>query len=101
MRPFQNRLITSALWGQSPQAEPVADRRVEPVDEAVPDRTYGGTPLDQCLYGSLHGWHCATGDFPTTLRLLLEAGERPDRRSSRVARDDVDEVLRTQLAGDA
>lgn len=66
----------------------------------VPDRTYGGTPLDQCLYGSLHGWHRATGDFPTTVRLLLEAGERLDPTRLPVGRDDVDEVLRMQLVGD-
>ena len=24
----------------------------------VPDRSYGGTPLDNCLYGAFHGWSC-------------------------------------------
>jgi Ankyrin repeat len=66
----------------------------------VPDASYGGTPLGQSLYGSLHGWHCHTGDFATTVRLLLEAGERPDPSQVPIGRDDVDEVLRRQLSRD-
>jgi Ankyrin repeat len=64
----------------------------------VPDPSYGGTPLRQSLYGSLHGWHCHTGDFATTVRLLIEAGERPDPAQVPIGRDDVDDVLRAQLA---
>ena len=64
----------------------------------VPDPTYGGTPLGQCLYGSLHGWERDRGDFATTVRLLLEAGERPDAADLPVGRDDVDEVLREYFA---
>ena len=60
----------------------------------VPDPTYGGTPLGQCLYGSLHGWERETGDFATTVRLLLDAGERPDLTVVPTGRDDVDAVLR-------
>jgi hypothetical protein len=64
----------------------------------VPDPTYGGTPLGQCLYGSLHGWERTTGDFATTVRLLLEAGERPDPATLPTGRDDVDAVLRGHFA---
>jgi hypothetical protein len=64
----------------------------------VPDPTYGGTPLGQCLYGSLHGWERERGDFATTVRLLLEAGERPDPADLPIGRDDVDEVLREYFA---
>ena len=64
----------------------------------VPDPTYGGTPLGQCLYGSLHGWQREKGDFATTVRMLLEAGERVDPRHVPIGRDDVDEVLRAHLA---
>ncbi len=60
----------------------------------VPDPTYGGPPLGQCLYGSLHGWECKRGDFATTARLLLEAGERLDPKWVPIGRDDVDAVLR-------
>lgn len=63
----------------------------------VPDPTYGGPPLGQALYGSLHGWHRDTGDFATTVRLLLEAGERPDPAGLPLGRDDVDAVLRAHL----
>lgn len=62
----------------------------------VPDVTYGGTPLDQCVYGSLQGWS-RTGDFPATARLLLEAGERPDPSDLPTGRDDLDDVLREYL----
>ena len=64
----------------------------------VPDPTYGGTPLGQCLYGSLHGWERDAGDFATTVRLLLDAGERPDPADLPTGRDDVDAVLRAYLA---
>jgi hypothetical protein len=64
----------------------------------VPDPTYGGTPMGQCLYGSLHGWRRHTGDFATTVRLLLDAGERPDPTVVPIGRDDVDAVLREHFA---
>jgi hypothetical protein len=63
----------------------------------VPDPTYEGTPLGQALYGSLHGWERDTGDFATTARLLLDAGERPDPADLPIGRDDVDVVLRAHL----
>jgi hypothetical protein len=65
---------------------------------AVPDPTYGGTPLGQCLYGSLHGWQRDSGDFVTTVRLLLEVGERPDPAHLPIGRDDIDTLLRDYLA---
>jgi Ankyrin repeats (3 copies) len=58
------------------------------------DPTYGGTPIGQCLYGSLHGWQCRTGDFAAAVQLLLDAGEKPDRGWYPTGRDDVDAVLR-------
>ncbi|HEV8347100.1 MAG TPA: ankyrin repeat domain-containing protein [Vicinamibacterales bacterium] len=64
----------------------------------VPDPTYGGTPLGQCLYGSLHGWERHRGDFATTARLLLDAGEPFDPAYLPIGRDDVDAVLRAHVA---
>ena len=64
----------------------------------VPDPTYGGTVLDQCLYGAVHGWSCKSGDFVTTVRLLLDAGERVNPTRVPTGRDDVDAVLREHLA---
>lgn len=64
----------------------------------VPDPTYGGTVLGQCLYGSLHGWTRNTGDFATTVRLLLEAGERLDPAVVPIGREDVDAALRDYLS---
>jgi Ankyrin repeat len=63
----------------------------------TPDRSYGGTILANCLYGSIHGWHSDTGDYETTVRLLLDAGERVEPRWIPIGRDDVDAVLRAHL----
>ena len=60
----------------------------------VPDPSYGGTPLGQCMYGSVHGWSCRTGDFARSVQLLLDAGDRPDPTYLPTGRDDVDAVLR-------
>jgi hypothetical protein len=60
----------------------------------VKDPTYGGTPIGQCLYGSLHGWQCRKGDFASAVQLLIDAGEKPDRTWYPTGRDDVDAVLR-------
>jgi hypothetical protein len=64
----------------------------------VPDPSYEGTPLGQCLYGAVHGWSRDSGDFATTVRLLLDAGERIDPSDLPTGRDDVDAVLRRHLA---
>jgi hypothetical protein len=64
----------------------------------VPDPTYGGTPIGQCLYGSRHGWNCRKGDFATAVRLLLDAGERPDRSWYPTGRADVDAVLHSYFS---
>jgi hypothetical protein len=63
----------------------------------TPDRSHGGTLLENCVYGSLHGWHRRTGDFAATVRLLLDAGERVDPALAPTGRDDVDAVLREWL----
>jgi hypothetical protein len=67
----------------------------------VPDPSYGGTLLDNCLYGALHGWSCASGrcDYPTTVRLLIDAGERVRPEHLPTGLDDVDAVLRAHLPG--
>lgn len=65
----------------------------------VPDPSYGGTPLDNCLYGALHGWSCDSSpcDFPTTVQLLIDAGERVRPEYLPTGVDDVDAVLRAHL----
>jgi hypothetical protein len=67
----------------------------------TPDRSYGGTLLANCLYGSIHGWHCDTGDYVGTVRLLLAAGERVDRSWLPIGRDEIDAVLRAHLQASA
>ena len=59
----------------------------------VPDPSYGGSILGQCLYGSVHGWHGRTGQFAATAKLLLDAGEIPKRDWYPTGRADVDAVL--------
>jgi ankyrin repeat protein len=59
----------------------------------VRDRRYNGTLLGWCIYGAVHGWRRTTGDFATTARLLLDAGERVDPSTLPTGRADLDEVL--------
>lgn len=42
---------------------------------------YGGTALGTCLWGSENSWR-SDGDFPATIRLLLEAGAAPPAHPS-------------------
>lgn len=56
------------------------------------DADFHATPLGWATHGSLHGWHCRTGDYATTVELLLKAGAKlPD--ASRDASEAVKEVL--------
>ena len=59
----------------------------------VRDAHYGGTALDWCLFGAVHGWAKDRGDFAATARLLRDAGERFDPVRAPTGRDDVDAVL--------
>jgi ankyrin repeat protein len=45
-----------------------------PLDAA--DADFHGTPLDWAIYGSERSWHAASGEYPATVRVLLEAGAR-------------------------
>lgn len=59
----------------------------------VRDASYSSTALGWCVFGSTRGWARETGDFATTARFLLEAGERPDEGSLPAGRADLDAVL--------
>jgi hypothetical protein len=65
----------------------------------VPDASYGGTLLDNCLYGALHGWSCNSSpcDYPATVQLLIDAGERVRSEYLPTGVDDVDAVLRAHF----
>jgi hypothetical protein len=65
----------------------------------VRDGSYGGTPLQGCIHGAVHGWRRAEGDFPDAARLLLAAGERIEAADLPTGRDDLDAVLRDHLMG--
>jgi ankyrin repeat protein len=47
-------------------------RHDAPVD--VKGDEYDGTPLHWAVYGSVHGWHCRTGDYAGTVETLIAAG---------------------------
>jgi hypothetical protein len=72
-------------------------RHTPPIN--VPDPSYGGTLLDNCLYGALHGWSCDTSpcDYATTVQLLIDGGERVRPECLPTGLDDVDAVLRAYL----
>jgi ankyrin repeat protein len=65
----------------------------------VPDSSYDGTLLENCLYGALHGWSCDSSDcaYPTTVQLLVDAGERVRPEYVPTGVDGVDAVLRQAL----
>lgn len=46
----------------------------------VTDADFNATPVGWAIYGSEHGWHRNTGDYPATVEALLLAGARlPDK----------------------
>jgi hypothetical protein len=63
------------------------------------DPSYGGTMLGNCLYGALHGWSCdsAPCDYPATIALLIEAGEKVNPAYLPTGLDDIDAILRGGL----
>ena len=64
------------------------------------DSHYGATALGWCVYGAVHGWaRDRGGDYPTTVRLLLDSGDTFDPSILPTGRDDVDAVLRAHLNG--
>lgn len=56
------------------------------------DSDFHGTPLDWAIHGSEHGWHATDGDYPATVRLLLEAGAKAP--ASVAGTPPVEDVLR-------
>lgn len=72
-------------------------RRDAPV--GARDSRYNATALGWCVYGAVEGWsRDRGGDYPTTVRLLLDAGDTFEPRILPTGRDDVDEVLRAHLS---
>jgi len=61
----------------------------------VRDSRYSRTPLHWCHDGAVEGWaKDRGGDYPTTIRLLVDAGETFEPSILPTGRDDVDAVLR-------
>jgi ankyrin repeat protein len=58
------------------------------------DDDFDGTPLGWGIYGSVHGWHCRTGDYADAVEALLAAGARPLSSSAAV---EASEPVRTVL----
>lgn len=61
---------------------------------------YGGTPLTTCLYGRQHGWR-DDGDFPASIKLLVEAGSEVRAEWLPTGDDEVDAGLRAGLDPDS
>ena len=55
--------------------------------------------LGNCLYGALHGWSCDSSpcDYPATVALLIEAGEKVNPAYLPTGLDDIDAILRGGL----
>jgi Ankyrin repeat len=92
---YPDALHWAAFLGNAPMVRALL--RHDPAI-GVREPSYDGTPLDWCLYGSVHGWMKDKGDFATTATLLLDAGERFKPAVLPTGRDDVDTVLRAHLA---
>jgi ankyrin repeat protein len=63
----------AAFHGNASMAREIL-RRSPPLE--LKDLTHQGTPMDWALYGSLHGWHCETGDYAGVVTALLAAGSK-------------------------
>lgn len=57
---------------------------------------YGGTPLATCLYGRQHSWR-SDGDFPASVKLLVDAGSEVKAEWLPSGDSAIDEVLRLAL----
>lgn len=64
------------------------------------DNDFNGVPLGWASYGSVHGWHCKTGDYVGTVEALLAAGaQAPPLTDDLEASEPVRAVLRRHGAG--
>ncbi len=61
---------------------------------------YGGTPLTTCLYGRQHSWR-DDGDFPASMKLLVEAGSEVRADWLPTGDEAIDDVLKRALDADA
>jgi ankyrin repeat protein len=64
----------AAFHGNADMVRALIDRHA-PID--VKEDAYDGTPLQWAVHGSVHGWHCKTGNYPATVEALLAAGAEP------------------------
>ena len=68
-------------------------RHGAPID--VTDQDHNAPPIGWALYGSVHGWHCQTGDYAGTVEALLQGGApMPAVTEATEASEAVREVLR-------
>jgi ankyrin repeat protein len=63
----------------------------------VNDSVHSATPLGWALWGSVHGWHRHKGDYPGTVKVMLDAGAvPPPLNDALVASDAVKDVIRSR-----
>jgi len=58
-------------------------RDLEPLE--MKDKDFQATPIGWAVHASEHGWHSKGADYPTTVRLLFEAGAKLPEHSSGTA----------------
>ena len=59
--------------------------------------SYGGTALTTCLYGRRNSWR-SDGDFPASIKLLVEAGSEVKAEWLPTGDDEIDAILRGGIA---
>jgi ankyrin repeat protein len=57
---------------------------------------YDATPLFWAIYGSLHGWHCRTGDYAGVVEALIAAGAEVPKTAGVEASEAVRAVLQRE-----
>jgi ankyrin repeat protein len=64
-----------AAWQGNAEAVRLILERRPPLEDA--SNAFEGTPLSWAIHGSENTWHPEKGDFPATVRFLLDAGATP------------------------
>ncbi|MBA3296215.1 MAG: ankyrin repeat domain-containing protein [Acidobacteria bacterium] len=64
-----------AAWNGNPGMTRELLRHQPSLD--VRDTDHNATPIFWAVYGSVHGWHCRTGEYAAVVAVLLDAGAQP------------------------
>ncbi len=87
-------LHTAAYHGFADVIAALLEADAEPLLDWL--NSYGGTALTTCLYGRQHSWR-SDGDFPASIKLLVEAGSEVRADWLPTGDDAIDAILRKAL----